>query len=213
VVGAPRPQPAPAAAERLAAVRSAPLAQVVQYVLEVSDNEGAEVLARQTALARGGPASFDGGARAVRGVLAGLGVSTRGDRIFDGSGLSRDDRLHPATLMGVLEVASSADHPGLRPVVAGLPVAGFTGSLAYRFQTGAAAGLGRVRAKTGTLTGVHGLAGTVTSVDGSVMAFVAVADRVRRADTLAARAALDDVAAALARCRCSAPGPSASATP
>ena len=44
-------------------------------------------------------------------------------------------------------------------MLTGLPVAGFTGSLDYRFDDGAAAGRGRVRAKTGTLTGVHGLAG------------------------------------------------------
>jgi len=87
-------------------------------------------------------------------------------------------------------------------VLAGLPVAGFTGSLTYRFETGDGAGLGAVRAKTGTLTGVHGLAGTVTTEDGVVLGFVAAADRVRVPDTLAARARLDEVAAALAGCTC-----------
>ena len=83
----------------------------------------------------------------------------------------------------MIAVASSAaKHPGLRSVVADLPVAGFTGSLAYRFQSGDQAGLGMVRAKTGTLTGVHGLTGTVTSVDGAVMSFVAIADRVKLAE-------------------------------
>jgi D-alanyl-D-alanine carboxypeptidase/D-alanyl-D-alanine-endopeptidase (penicillin-binding protein 4) len=122
------------------------------------------------------------------------------------------DRLHPGTLLSVLETAAAGDRPDLRPVVADVPVAGFTGSLAYRFETGNPAGLGTVRAKTGTLTGVSGLAGTVTSQDGAVMAFVAVADRVHVDNTLAARARLDDIAAALAGCTCSAtggPGPSA----
>ncbi len=204
VVGKPREAAAPHRAKALAAVRSAPLAETVQHILEVSDNEGAEVLARQTALAVGKPASFQGGVRAVRAVLGHLGIDTAGDRIHDGSGLSRQDRLHPGTLLDVLETVSGDAHPELRPVVESLPVAGFTGSLAYRFETADKASLGRVRAKTGTLTGVHGLAGTVTTADGAVLAFVAVADRVRLPDTLAARATLDRIAAALAGCTCAA---------
>ncbi len=188
----------------IAAVRSAPLAAIVQHVVEVSDNEGAEVLARQVAVARGRPASFSGAAQAVRAVLRGLGVRTDGDRVYDGSGLSRDNRLAPATLLAVLGAAASERHPGLRSAVTDLPVAGFTGSLTRRFDTGDPAGLGRVRAKTGTLTGVHALAGTVTSVDGVVMSFVAVADRVRPEDTLDARQDLDELAAALAGCTCAA---------
>ena len=196
--------PAPADAQDIASVQSAPLAQVVQHILEVSDNEGAEVLARQTALAEQKPASFAGGAAAVRSVLGDLGIDLAGDRTYDGSGLSRHDLLTPQTLLSVIRVASSPEEPGLRSVVADLPVAGFTGSLAYRFQHGDKAGLGTVRAKTGTLTGVHGLTGTVTSVDGAVMSFVAVADRVRLPNTLAARSLLDQVAAALAGCTCAA---------
>ena len=80
-------------------------------------------------------------------------------------------------------------------------MAGFTGSLAYRFDDGKKAGRGRVRAKTGTLTGVHGLAGVATDLDGNVL-FVLLADKVRLEDTLDARAALDDIAAALGACHC-----------
>lgn len=211
VRGRPRPAVAEPDATELASVDSAPLARIVQRILEVSDNEGAEVLFRQVALAEGLPGSFEGAQQAVPAVLERLGidmsgVDTSGQRILDGSGLSRDDRVAPQTLLSVLEVAASEDHPELRSVAVNLPVAGFTGSLTYRFDTGADAGLGRVRAKTGTLTGVHGLAGTVTDLDGTELVFAAVADRVKVPNTLDARAILDEIAAALAGCHCAATG-------
>lgn len=204
VLGRPMPVVAPGGATELAVVRSAPLARIVERVLEVSDNEAAEVLFRHVAIAEGQPATFEGGRQAVRSVLGRLGVDTGGQRILDGSGLSRANRLSPDTLLAVLALAASEDHPDLRPVVATLPVAGFSGSLAYRFDTGDEAGLGRVRAKTGTLTGVHALAGTVVDLDGTELSFVAVADRVRAKHTVDAQALLDEIAAALAGCECGA---------
>ncbi|HET7735537.1 MAG TPA: D-alanyl-D-alanine carboxypeptidase/D-alanyl-D-alanine-endopeptidase [Nocardioidaceae bacterium] len=200
VEGRPRPVQAPASATPLAEVEGAPLSQVVQHVLELSDNEGAEVLARHVAIAQGGEASFDGGVEAVEDVLAALGVRLTGADLHDGSGLSRKDRLAPATLIDVLRVA--ATDPDLRSVLTGLPVAGFSGSLTYRFEMAPRAALGEVRAKTGTLTGVHGLAGTVRTRDGAVLAFVAIADRVRPFESLTARARLDQVVGALAACVC-----------
>ena len=125
-----------------------------------------------------------------------------GSRVLDGSGLSRDNRLSVAGLLEVLAASVDADQPLLSGVATGLPVAGFTGSLTFRFDVDAGPGLGWVRAKTGTLTGVHGLAGTVTGRDGTPMLFVAVADKVRVPQTLFARARLDQIAAALAACRC-----------
>jgi D-alanyl-D-alanine carboxypeptidase/D-alanyl-D-alanine-endopeptidase (penicillin-binding protein 4) len=136
-------------------------------------------------------------------------VDTRGDRLHDGSGLSRRDRIRPDTLVDVLRTASSPRHPGLREVITGLPVAGFTGSLTYRFDEGASAARGRVRAKTGTLTGVHALAGIATDVDGDQMVFVADADRVPPAWQLWAQDRLDRLVGALGACRCAA-GPDAS---
>jgi D-alanyl-D-alanine carboxypeptidase/D-alanyl-D-alanine-endopeptidase (penicillin-binding protein 4) len=202
VAGRPRPVRAREEAPVVAQVRSAPLGPIGERVLEVSDNEAAEVLARHTGLEVVGEASFEGGVRGAREVLAGLDVPLDGDRWFDGSGLSRRNRLTGDTLLAVLRVAASPAHPDLRAAVSGLPVAGFSGSLSSRFSEGPPAGLGRVRAKTGTLTGVHGLAGLVTDRTGAVLAFVAVADRVRLADNLDAREAVDRVAASLAACRC-----------
>ena len=203
VLGKPAPAVAPKASaggRTIARVRSAPLSQIVEHIVEVSDNEGAEVVARHVAIATGRPASFTGAAQAVRAALRQVGVSTVGDRIYDGSGLSRADRLRPATLLDVIHAA--ATNGRLRPTIVDLPVAGFSGSLAARFDTGDPAGPGRVRAKTGTLTGVSGLAGTVTSRDGAVMSFVAIADRFKPVHTLDVRDLLDDLAAALAGCRC-----------
>ena len=87
-------------------------------------------------------------------------------------------------------------------MIVGLPVAGFTGSLTNRFDTGEPAGRGRVRAKTGTLTGVHGLAGIAGDLDGNLMAFVLVADRVALRNNLDARVDLDRAAAELGACHC-----------
>ncbi|MGZ8742747.1 MAG: D-alanyl-D-alanine carboxypeptidase/D-alanyl-D-alanine endopeptidase [Nocardioides sp.] len=204
VVGQPQPGTADAEATELAAVESAPLDQVVQHVLEASDNEGAEVLAHQVAVAAGLPASFEGAAEAVATTLEELGVRTGKDTILDGSGLARGNLLRPETLLRVVEAAADPDNEHLRSVLTGLPVAGFTGSLTNRFESGDPDGLGTVRAKTGTLSGVHGLAGTVTTADGVVLAFVMAADRVRLPNTLDARAILDKAAAALAACDCAA---------
>jgi len=213
VLGKPRPGTAPADTTTLGSVQSAPLAQIVEHILEVSDNEGAEVLARQVAVAEGMPASFAGATRAVRQVLAGLGIDTTADTILDGSGLSRQDRLTPATLLSVLQTDSAPAHPELRPVITSLPVAGFTGSLTYRFQDAPPAGLGVVRAKTGTLTSVSGLAGVVTTRDGVVLEFVAIANRFKPKYTLWVRDRLDQIGSALARCTCSAHTAPASSAP
>lgn len=200
-----RPQPARAPDRpAVAAVSSAPLVEIVEHVLATSDNEAAEVLLRHVGLVEGTGASFAGGTRVARSTLSDLDVPVSGARLLDGSGLARGNRMPVRGLLDVLATSLDPDRPLLSGVVAGLPVAGFTGSLTYRFDVDADAGLGWVRAKTGTLTGVHGLAGTVTGRDGTPMLFVAVADQVRVRNTLFARARLDQISAALAACRCAA---------
>ena len=201
VVGTPQQRSAPAGGIELARVASQPLSLIVEHTLATSDNEAAEVLARQVGVATAGVGSFHAGVDGVLETLDALGVPTRNAVVHDGSGLSRGDRLDPDTITAVLETAGSVDHPELRSVLTGLPVAGFTGSLEYRFDP-EDAGRGLVRAKTGTLSGVSGLAGAVTDRDGTPMVFALLADRIALVDTLDAREALDDVTSALAACRC-----------
>lgn len=191
---------APSAAREVARVTSLPLADIVERVLQVSDNDGAEVLGHQTGVAVNGRGSFAGGAAAVRATLSGLGVDLQGAQIYDGSGLSRHDRLRAETLVDVLQVASAGDHPELRPVVTGLPVAAYDGSLAARFDR--SPGRGWVRAKTGTLRGTSALAGLVTDARGRLLVFAFVSNHIPLSGTADAPDALDGLAASLADCPC-----------
>jgi D-alanyl-D-alanine carboxypeptidase/D-alanyl-D-alanine-endopeptidase (penicillin-binding protein 4) len=196
-----------AGATVLAAARSAPLSDIVEHMLAVSDNDEAEVLARHLARAAGRPATSESGEQAIIQALTGLGVDVVGLAVLDGSGLARGSAVPPEVLTATLRVAGGSTHPHLRPVLTGLPVAGFTGTLDERFDSPAATdGVGLIRAKTGSLTGVSSLAGTVVARDGTAYAFAMMADDVPNA--VAARSALDDAAAALARCGCAAPAPS-----
>ncbi|MGK5534189.1 D-alanyl-D-alanine carboxypeptidase/D-alanyl-D-alanine endopeptidase [Streptomyces sp. URMC 129] len=201
--GSPDRRTAPGDAERLARHRSAPLSSLVERMLTDSDNDLAEALARAAALATGEDADFDGVTRALTTQLEDLGLPVGGVRLADASGLDRDGRITARLLTQALATAADPARPELRATLTGLPVAGFSGTLAGRFaeQGGdAAAGAGLVRAKTGTLTGVNTLAGTVTTPDGRVLAFAFMADGTANAD--AAEAALDAAATALATCAC-----------
>ena len=193
---------APVGATALAAVGSQPIPRLVEQMLLASDNVLAEALARQVAIAAGGPASFAGAVDSTREVLARLGMPA-GDRLLDGSGLSAQDRVTPALLAALLRAAADPDQPGLHALVPGLPVSGYLGTLDDRYRTGpAAVAAGEVRAKTGTLDGVSSLAGLVRGADGRLLVFAVVADRVPAGGTLPAEAAMDEVAAALTTCGC-----------
>ena len=202
VVGDPTRGIAAPGAATLASAESAPVAQIVERLLDVSDNETAEVLAHHVGLAVNGDGSFVGGAAGVLTTLQSLGIETGSDVVYDGSGLSRHNRLSPATMLQVLQVAARADQPGLRTLITGLPVAGFTGSLADRFASADAVALGDVRAKTGTLSGVSSLAGLGTGRDGTQMVFVLAVDKTGKALEVDVEAALDDLAADLVACLC-----------
>lgn len=206
IIGGPAHRKAPARAHRIAQVRSAPLGEIVQRLIAMSDNNAAEVVARHTAIAVGNSASFRGATKAIRTVLARLGVTTSGLRLYDGSGLSRLDRIDPRTIVDVLRLDSGPGHARLREVVTGLPIAGFSGTLEPRYGTSPKDALGRVRAKTATLTGVSGLAGIAVDLDGDQLFFAVMADRIKEERTMDAREAEEKITAALGACRCGSAG-------
>jgi D-alanyl-D-alanine carboxypeptidase/D-alanyl-D-alanine-endopeptidase (penicillin-binding protein 4) len=198
---------APTGATALGEVSSPSVPQLVESMLTHSDNDLAEALARQVAIAKGQPASFAGASAALRAVLADVlvhvGATPGAVRLLDGSGLSRLDRVQPGALTRLLAAVAGADRERLFPVLSGLPVAGFDGTLERRYRKGPglpAAGV--VRAKTGTLNGVSALAGLVRTRDGRLLAFDFTADSVSLTATLASQTALDRLAAALAGCGC-----------
>lgn len=190
---------APQGAKTLATVQSAPIARLVEQALSMSDNVLAEALARHVALARDLPASFEGAGKAVVAALADAGVATTGVQLADGSGLSRLDQVPAGVLTAIVAGAADGSIPDASALLSGLPVAGYDGTLFDRGDPDTAPGA--VRAKTGTLMGVHALAGTAVTAEGRLLAFAVVADQ--SGSEAAAEAALDDVAAALAACGCS----------
>jgi D-alanyl-D-alanine carboxypeptidase/D-alanyl-D-alanine-endopeptidase (penicillin-binding protein 4) len=204
VTGTPQPDKAPATPVTLAAVDSPPLYQLVQRMLGRSDNDLAEALARQVAIASGLPASFAGGVSAVRAAIATWGITPSGFSMVDASGLSPLDRLTPTLLAQLVRVAlvPTPGRTNLSAIITGLPVAGFYGTLTGRFTGPAAAGAGVIRAKTGTLDGVVSLAGYLDDASGATLVFAVVVNGVKLNATEATQAALDTLLAGLPGCGC-----------
>jgi D-alanyl-D-alanine carboxypeptidase/D-alanyl-D-alanine-endopeptidase (penicillin-binding protein 4) len=185
----------------IARLESVPVRQIVQALIEFSDNEATEVLLRHIGLAVGGEGSFTAGVDGVLATLDALGIDTAGALIYDGSGLSRENRLAPEVILAVVRTAATGD-PAWHALITGLPVAGFTGTLAGGFDEAFDQARGRVRAKTGTLTAVSGLAGVAQDQQGHLLLFVLMADRIAKPDEPEARDALERAAGALGACRC-----------
>jgi D-alanyl-D-alanine carboxypeptidase/D-alanyl-D-alanine-endopeptidase (penicillin-binding protein 4) len=105
----------------------------------------------------------------IRATVADAGLATEGYHAVDGSGLDVADRLSCSLLMDALDLAGPKS-----PVAAGFPIAGETGTLATRFQGTPSAG--RLRAKTGSLNYVVGLAGFVDAGDARTLEFALLAN-------------------------------------
>ncbi len=181
-------------AKVVAAVESAPLGAVIEQMLRDSDNQVAESLGRLSAIADGQPASFRGASAALLDAAGRRHLPVTGWQVYDASGLSRADR---ATAVGLAAtICQAVSDPTLAPIGAGLPVAGFTGTLDDRYLSGPQRlGAGVVRAKTGTLSGTSAEVGLVVTRTGRLLAFAFVAGGVPSTD--AAHNALDRAAAAL----------------
>lgn len=191
------------ASSTLAQVSSPPVAEMVQWMLMESNNVIAEDLARQVAIATGAPASFSGAAAAELKALRQAGLATV-ISLVDGSGLSPADRIAPAALVRLVQLAASG-RPQLRAAITGLPVAGFAGTLAPGGSVFGAFGppaLGLVRAKTGNLSTVAALAGIAYARNGQLLGFAFMADRVRAKGLATAGADMAGLATALAGCGC-----------
>ena len=193
--------PAPAGARQLAAVRSAPLIDRLNEMMNISDNVMAECIAREVAASMQRPLSFAGAVDAVTNRLSTSHIDTSGATLQDSSGLSVDDRLSAKTLDAVVQGAAGPDEPKLRPLLDLLPIAGGSGTLSDRFLDAtfhAAGPAGWLRAKTGSLTAINSLAGVVTDRSGRVLTFALISNDAG----MSGRTAIDAVATSLWSCGC-----------
>jgi D-alanyl-D-alanine carboxypeptidase/D-alanyl-D-alanine-endopeptidase (penicillin-binding protein 4) len=185
--------------------QSAALSAVVEHMLKVSDNDIAETLLRMTALASGRPATFEDGTAVVRQILTQYGISLDNFEIHDGSGLSRSNRIPAQTIADILDLADDpANAPTLKYIVDGLPVAGEAGSTLGpewgRFDTAdSQCAVGKVMAKTGTLTGAIALSGLTKAADGAWKVFSFIENNSTAAPA-ATKDALDGLAATVNGC-------------
>lgn len=185
----------------IATVWGPTVAQIVELINDRSDNEAAEVLFRQVAIKSGRDGSFKDGAVAVKTILSEAGIDMSDTQIFDGSGLSRHDRTTTTTLARTLYIA--AQDQRTKTLLTELPIAGFSGTLRDRFSsTKTMVALGLVRAKTGTLSGVQGLAGTVTDAQGRGIVFAALGNDAPRIGPYAGRTAIERIASVISECSC-----------
>ena len=149
---------APAGAYGLAQIESEPLPDVLKEMDRDSDNFMAELILKELGAEAGEAGTTGEGVRIVLRDLADAGVPLAGVRMFDGSGLSLDDRLTARALATLLVVAWN-DVDLRNPFWAALPVAGVNGTLEDRMQRAPARGA--VRAKTGTTNRASALSGYV----------------------------------------------------
>jgi serine-type D-Ala-D-Ala carboxypeptidase/endopeptidase (penicillin-binding protein 4) len=181
----------------LAFVESAPLEDIVAFMVWYSDNTLAELLLKLLALEGGLPGTTKAGTAEALRVLAAYGLDTTGVTLTDGSGYSTTNRI-PARFLTDLIVALARD-PQMDDLLEQLPVAALRGTLFDRF--GGTSGAGVVRAKTGSLGGVTSLSGTVVTADGRWLAFSVLADGLPWGQTKP-REAIDEFVSALASCGC-----------
>lgn len=146
-----------------------PLHAYLDEINADSTNAVADQLLLAVGNAAVGAGTRAAGARATRDALAALGVSDEGFEQFDGSGLSRGNRVSARQIVALLESVVASDSDSARYFLDSLAVSGEAGTLSSRMKSGPAAG--RVRAKTGFINGVSALSGYVQRADGRTFVF------------------------------------------
>lgn len=176
----------------VATMPSPPVRDLVATMLTDSHNMIAELLTKEIGLVASGTGSTVAGVAAMRQVVSDLCLPNSTLQ-HDGSGLSHANARSARGWRSLLQAAQ--DRAWWGEFVAGLAVAGETGTLQRRFVDTAAAG--NLRAKTGTITGIRALSGTMTTVGGRTVFFSAIVDD----DTSprSAMRAIDDLLVAIAQ--------------
>lgn len=159
----------PASATPLLDFDSPPLAEIVRGTNKFSNNVMAKMLFLDLGAARfGAPATWNKGQRAIHTWLKEKGLNLPELVVENGSGLSRTERISAASMAHLLVWA--ARQPLYYEFAASLPALGLEGTQRHRLKDSPLAG--RAWLKSGSLDGVHNLAGYVLDADGRRKAVV-----------------------------------------
>jgi len=151
----------------LAAHVSIPLAEDITVTNKTSQNLHAELLFRLLGKTFGSDGSFAEGSRVERQFLLDSGVNDVDFFLYDGSGLSPNDRVAPRAFAQLLSFAARQTWGAAWRNT--FPIAGVDGTLANRFKTSPLKG--RLWAKTGTASETNSLSGYLTAASGKTLAF------------------------------------------
>lgn len=185
---------APAGDDKILGMRfSPPVGQDITVTNKISQNLHAELLLRLLGKVFGTDGSFEQGSRVVRQFLVDAGIDDKDFFLYDGSGLSPDDRMTPRAFTRLLTYAAA--QPWGQDWRNSLPIAGVDGTLQHRFTDSPFKGT--MWAKTGTVNEVNCLSGYVTAHSGELVAFSIMVNGHRPGST-AEHQAIDRIVEAIA---------------
>ena len=185
---------APLEGRRVLATRvSVPVAEDIKVTNKLSQNLHAELLLRLLGKVHGTDGSLEEGARVVRQFLVSAGIEDNDFFLYDGSGMSLDDRITPRAYTKLLVYAAKQSWG--KEWRETFPIAGVDGTLAGRFRETPLKG--RMWAKTGTLNEVNALTGYLTAASGKTIAFSILVNG-HRPGSLAEGQAVDKIVEAIA---------------
>lgn len=154
---------------KVAKIEGRTVGEIVQWTNGKSVNFFAEGLLNGVAYQYTGCGSNSNGLKVYRQYLASR-MDTAGLKLFDGSGLSRDNRISASHLCSILSyVYRSNFYDAFKN---SLPVAGKSGTI--KDLCLGQAGENRVSAKSGTMTGIKSYAGYVNTVSGRTLVFTLI---------------------------------------
>lgn len=168
VEGSVRVGKAPEKAAVLAQVKSKPLAAHVADMMKYSNNYVAEILAKNLAVhVHGAPGTMEKGLGQIKEYLRGMGITDF--ELTSPSGLSRRNEMRPVDIFKVLSHLKG-NFKVFPEHLSSMPIMGVDGTLRRRMPSSGA--FAQVRAKTGHLSGVAGLAGYLGKTDEQQLTFV-----------------------------------------
>ena len=168
VAGSLKDSKSPSDAVVLEKYESKPLTSVINYFLKNSDNLSGEALLKALgASVKNPPGSSAKGVEVEMSILRQAGVEDNTYRIVDGSGLSRYNLISPSILVKLLEYAYN-NFDIYPEFISALPTAGVDGTLRGRMKGNNTQR--KVRAKTGTMSGVSCISGYLTTANDDILA-------------------------------------------